>query len=178
MNAVDLPIVVTVALLALLGLKTGLLKPISGIGGLVIGVFVAIQQSAELAASLEQYIEGDNARRIAAFVAIVIITVVVSRIAAFLIKKLLTTLVLGWLDHVAGAVAGAVAGTPTGANIAALASSRSTKMAPAVLNIVGCRLCQSMSRGGGNVDLSTDRSEHRFHPRRSGKFQVGAGGLR
>jgi membrane protein required for colicin V production len=109
-NAVDLPIVATVVLLTLLGLKTGLLKPASGIGGLIIGVVIAIQYSAELAVSLEQQIEGYTVRRIVAFAVIVIITVVVSRIAAFLFKRLLKALVLGWLDHVAGAVAGAALG--------------------------------------------------------------------
>ena len=137
MNAIDLPIVATVVLLALFGLKTGLLRPISGIGGMIVAVFIAVQSSGDLAAALEQSIEGDTVRRITAFVAIVIISVIVSRIAAFLIKRVLKMLALGWLDHVAGAVAGAalgivVAGTSiyllTGANIEstqdALAASR------------------------------------------------------
>ena len=110
MNAVDLPILAEVVLLALVGLKTGLLKPISGIGGLVVGVLLAVQYSADLAVSLEQHIEGDTVRRTTAFIAIVIGSAVASRISAFLIKKLLATLVLGWLDHVAGAVAGASLG--------------------------------------------------------------------
>ena len=110
MNAVDLPIMAAVVLLALVGLKTGLLRPLSEIGGLIVGVFIAVQRSANLAATLERNIAGDTLHRFAALVAIVIISVVVSRTAAFLIICLLTSLVLGLLDHVAGAVAGAALG--------------------------------------------------------------------
>ncbi len=168
MNAVDLPIVATVVLLALIGLKTGLLKPISGIGGLIIGVILAVQYSAELAVSLEQNIEGETVRRIAAFAGIVVISTVASRIAALLIKKLLSSLVLGWMDHVAGALAGTAPGLVlvgtsvhlvTGANIDstrdALAES---KLAPAVTkaSLVASTKpwCWQVTEGAACTDIS------------------------
>ncbi len=106
MNALDLAIIGVVVGLGLVGLKAGLLRPISGIGGLIVGVILAIQFSAELAVVVEQNIESETARRIAAFVAIVIVATILSRVAASVLKKILNTLFLGWADNVAGAAAG------------------------------------------------------------------------
>jgi len=110
MNVVDLVIIGVVVVLGLLGLRSGLLKPVSGIGGLIIGIILAIQNSAEVATMLTDYIEGDLPSRVAAFGGIVLVTTLVARIAAWMVKKILKTLVLGWVDHVAGAVAGVALG--------------------------------------------------------------------
>ena len=142
MNAVDMIIIGAVLLLGLMGLISGILKPASGIGGLILGIILAVQHNAEVAVWLEGYVEGETVRQIAAFIGIVLTITIAARITSFLVKKLLTTLVLGWLDHVAGAIAGGVlgivlAGTTvfllTGADLtptrAALASS---KLAPEI----------------------------------------------
>ncbi len=110
MNAADLVIIGTVGLLALLGLKSGLLKPAFGIGGLVLGTVLAIHYSGEVAPLLTEYVENDRLRSIAAFIGVLISVAVATRILAALIKKLLSALVLGWVDHVAGALVGAVFG--------------------------------------------------------------------
>ena len=105
MNALDLAIIGTVAVSGLIGLKIGLLRPISGIGGLVVGVILAMQFSAEVAAMVEQNIEGETIRRVAAFVATVIAVTILARVSASILKKVLNTIFLGWEDNVAGAVA-------------------------------------------------------------------------
>ena len=110
MNAADLVIIGTVGLLALMGLKSGLLKPAFGIGGLVLGIVLAIHYSGEAAPLLTEYVEGDRLRSIAAFIGVLISVAVATRILAALIKKLLSALALGWIDNVAGALAGAVLG--------------------------------------------------------------------
>ena len=107
MNEIDLIIVGAVVLLALLGLMTGLLKPLSGIGGLILGIIAAIQFGGEVATLLADHIDNETVRSIAGFVAIVLGVAVATRLTAVLIKKVLSSLVLGWLDHVAGAVGGA-----------------------------------------------------------------------
>ena len=110
MNAVDLIIIGAVGLLALLGHKSGLLKPVSGIGGLVLGIFLAMHHSAQAAPLLVDYIDGETLRRVAAFASIVLAATIACRVAAILIKWLLNTLVHGWVDHVAGAAGGAALG--------------------------------------------------------------------
>lgn len=64
MTVVDLVIIGVVAFLALIGLRSGLLRPISGIGGLIIGVILAMQHNAEIALMLADYIEWELPRRV------------------------------------------------------------------------------------------------------------------
>ena len=51
------------------------------------------------------------AQRIAGFVAIVLGVAIAARLVGYLVKKLLSALVLGWLDHVVGMAGGAAVAT-------------------------------------------------------------------
>ena len=108
MNAVDLTIIGGVTLTALMGLKSGFLKPVSGIGGLVLGVVLATQHTGAVSELLVEQIEAEALRRVASFILIVAAAAAGTRAATDLVKKMLSALVLGWVDHAAGAVAGAV----------------------------------------------------------------------
>lgn len=110
MNVVDLIIIGSVGLIALLGLKSGILKPVSGMGGFILGILMAFQYSAEIAVVFAEYIDGPMLQRIAAFVSIVLAVAIVMRLIAWFIKKVLSELFLGWVDHLAGAVGGATLG--------------------------------------------------------------------
>ena len=108
MNVIDLVILGAVGLLALLGLKTGLLKPAAGVGGLTLGVFLATQHTGAVAPLLEEQLADEPIRRVTSFIAIVVLVAIAIRVSAHYVKRLMTALVIGWLDHLAGAVAGAV----------------------------------------------------------------------
>ena len=82
MNFVDLVIIGLVAFLGLIGPRSGLLRPISGIGGLIIGVILAMQHNAEIALMLAGYIEGELPRRVATFGGIVFASATVARLVA------------------------------------------------------------------------------------------------
>ena len=110
MTLVNIIILSTLALLTLVGFKSGLLIPVSGIGGLAIGVLLAAHHHGALAFLLTDQIQEEEFRRIAAFGIIVLATVVAARISAGVIRKLLKQLGLGWVDHAAGAVAGGALG--------------------------------------------------------------------
>jgi len=94
----------------MIGLRSGLRRLISGIGGLIIGVILAMQHNAEVALMLAGYIEGELPRRVAAFGGIVIASATVARLIAWMVNKVLNTPVLGWVDHVAGAAGGGALG--------------------------------------------------------------------
>jgi uncharacterized membrane protein required for colicin V production len=111
MNALDLVILAVVGLAALLGLQSGILRRVSGTGGLILGVLLAIQHKSRVAVMLVEQIEGDLPRQVVAFVAIVLAVIVIARLAAILFKRLLGVLAIGWLDHAAGALGGAAVGT-------------------------------------------------------------------
>ena len=57
MNWVDLVIIGTVALMALSGLRSGLLMRSSGLGGLVLGIVLDIQYHGQLTFALTDHIE-------------------------------------------------------------------------------------------------------------------------
>jgi uncharacterized membrane protein required for colicin V production len=111
MNGVDLFIMGIVGLAAIIGLKSGILKPISGIGGFILGIFLAIQNYTAVTPLLAKYIDNPMGQRIAAFVAVVLIVAIAVRLVGYFVKKLLSALVLEWLDHVAGMASGAIAAT-------------------------------------------------------------------
>lgn len=111
MNAVDIAIIGAIGLVALIGLKSGVIKPVSGMGGFILGVFLAIQNYGLVVPYVAQYIEGPMIQKIAAFIAVVLIVAIAARVVGFIIKKLMSLLVLGWLDNVAGMVGGAAVAT-------------------------------------------------------------------
>ena len=110
MSSIDLAIIGIVVLSIVMGLRSGFLGLVSGIGGLVVGVILALQYQGQVAPAFAEYIDNETIRRLAAFAAIVISTVIGFRLTAYLGRELLRIVGLGWLDHVAGAVsAGAFA---------------------------------------------------------------------
>jgi membrane protein required for colicin V production len=110
MNWIDWAIVGTFGLLIFVGFKGGILAPASGLGGVILGVALAYKFHSYLAGTLSvlsMLIKGDAVRSVVAFVVIVACTTVVARVTARAAKGLLSTLMLGWLDRVAGGLAGA-----------------------------------------------------------------------
>lgn len=110
MNWIDWAIVGTFGVLILVGLKGGILASASGLGGIILGVALAYKFHADLAGTLSilsVLIEGDAVRNAVAFVVIVVCTTVVARVTARATKGLLSTLMMGWIDRLAGGLAGA-----------------------------------------------------------------------
>jgi uncharacterized membrane protein required for colicin V production len=165
MNALDLVILAVVGLAALLGLQSGILRPVSGTGGLILGVLLAIQHRSRVAVMLIEQIEGDLLREVVAFIAIVLAVIVVTRAAAILFKRLLGVLAIGWMDHAAGALGGAAVGTVlagtavfllTGADIVQTRESiRSSVLAPEVtrasLIASPAPWCSTLAESGAEV---------------------------
>jgi uncharacterized membrane protein required for colicin V production len=129
MNVVDLIIIGSVGLIALMGLKSGILRPVTGIGGFILGIMMAFQDSAGIAVVFAEYMDGTMLQRIAAFVSIVLAVAIVMRLVAWLIKKVLSELFLGWVDHAAGAVGGATLGILVAGTLVYLVGG--TNIAPA-----------------------------------------------
>jgi membrane protein required for colicin V production len=110
MNVVDFVIIGIVVVSALIGLRSGFLNQVSGTGGLIIDVLIAMHYNAEVAAMLVEYIEGDLPSRVAAFGGIVIATAVAARLAVWMVRKIFRSLVTGWFDRIAGVAGGAALG--------------------------------------------------------------------
>ena len=166
MNGADLVIIGLVGVLGLIGMKSGLLKPASGIGGLILGIVFAIQYGGEFAPLFADHVEGERLQSIAAFISVLVAVAVMTRIVAVLIKKLLSALVLGWLDHAAGAVAGAVLGivlVGTGVNLLVRADFGPTQSALAASTvgpeISRASLISAFASGCGSLKDAVDGAE-------------------
>lgn len=110
MNVADLIIIGSIGLLALLGLKAGIIRPASGVGGVVLGVILGLNYQAQMAALLAPYIGGDVLPRIAGFVIGVVVTFALVKGTAMVVIAYLPRFKLGMADHVVGGFGGIVVG--------------------------------------------------------------------
>lgn len=110
MNVLDLTILGAVGLIALIGLKFGMLKPVSGGGSFIIGAILASQYYSAMALVFARITESPTIQMVAGFVSTILIVIVLIKLIAWLIQKVLARLFLQWMDHVAGAFGGAALG--------------------------------------------------------------------
>ena len=134
MGIVDLVIVCTVGVLAFIGLKIGVLKPVSGMGGIVMGAIVAFQIHSEVAVLLAGYIEGAILRNVVAYAGIVLVVAGISRLVAMLFRSFLSSIFARWMDHAAGAFGGALIGVAAVGTMVFLISGASVESTRNILD--------------------------------------------
>jgi membrane protein required for colicin V production len=100
-NGLDLFITVVLVVAAFFGWRRGIIGTVLTLIGLVVGVVVAGQTYDGLSNVFDGFIDSPTWAKVAAF-AIIAASMVLSR----LLKKVLTLLMLGWVDNVAGMVLG------------------------------------------------------------------------
>ncbi|MCL2149569.1 MAG: CvpA family protein [Dehalococcoidia bacterium] len=109
MNWLD--ILITISLVASLigGLAMGFIRGFIALIGLVAGIIVAGKFYDGLAAHLG-FIHHENTAGIIAFAIIFIATMFLAAIIAQILHKVITRIMLGWLDHLLGGLTGLLAG--------------------------------------------------------------------
>lgn len=110
MNWMDVGIVGAVLVPGLIGFKTGVIRVVFTLGGIGLGVWLAMQYYSTLAAVLTGFIEDVNIANAAGFAVIVIGTIVFAWVASTFVKKILSFILLGWVDNVIGAGVGLLMG--------------------------------------------------------------------
>jgi membrane protein required for colicin V production len=108
MNWLDIVTIVVAALLGLAGLRQGIIRTVFGIAGLIGGIVLAGRYYDGLAASL--FPAGAPWAPIAAYVIILLATLLVAGGIGSLVAKLVHFAALGWLDRLVGCVLGIVIG--------------------------------------------------------------------
>lgn len=109
MNWLDIVILVILAISVLTGLKTGIIKAILSLAGVIVGVILAGRYYMALAEQLT-FIPQENWARIAAFALILIGVMLIAGILAGILKWLVSLVLLGWVNRLGGAVFGFVLG--------------------------------------------------------------------
>lgn len=110
MNWVDLVIVAIIAWSAFRAFRTGLIRELTSLVAVIAGVFLAGALSDDLAANLDFLVEDQQTRNLAAFVAIFAGTLIVGQVLSAVMSDVAGMLLLGPLDHIAGAIFGLVQG--------------------------------------------------------------------
>ncbi len=109
MNWVDIVIAIFIILSILGGVKSGLIKSILSLAGLIVGILLAGRFYLPLSERLT-FIPQESIARIVAFALIVILVMVVGGVLGVLLSKAASTLALGWLNRLGGAVFGFLTG--------------------------------------------------------------------
>lgn len=110
MNWVDLLIVAIVAWSAFRAFRTGLVRELTALIAVVAGIFLAGALSDDLADSLDFLISDPETRNLAAFIAIFAGVFVAGQVLSAVLSDVAGMLLLGPLDHIAGAIFGVLQG--------------------------------------------------------------------
>ena len=109
MNWLDIVIIVLLAVPTFMGLKAGIIKALFTVAGVIVGVVLAGRFSDSLAGVLT-FISDPGIAKAVAFAIILIVVMIIATIAAKLVKWAVSAVLLGWVNHLGGAILGLVLG--------------------------------------------------------------------
>ncbi len=109
MNWLDIVIIVAIVIPTFIGLRIGMIKAALSLAGLIVGVIVAGRYYLPLSEQLS-FISQAGVAEIVAFTIILIGIMVIAGVLAKLLKWTASVMMLGWVNHLGGAVFGLVLG--------------------------------------------------------------------
>jgi membrane protein required for colicin V production len=105
MNWLDIVLIIFIVISIIGGLMQGIIKMLLTIIGLIVGVVLAGRYSGALGDKLT-FISDPNTAQTVAFIFILIAVLIVAMILAFILRKVASAILLGWIDRLGGAVLG------------------------------------------------------------------------
>ena len=111
MNWLDFVILALIGIPAFLGLKTVMVKTVANLGGIIVGIVLATRFSGQAGDLVGKFLSDEAVARSIGFVAIIVVTMIAAWIAASFVKRILSLLLLGWVDKVGGLAFGAMIGS-------------------------------------------------------------------
>jgi len=105
MNWLDIVIIVVIAITTLIGLRTGIIKAALSLAGLIVGVILAGRYYLPLSEQLA-FIPQAGVAKIVAFAIILVGVMIIAGVLARLLKWAASVVMLGWVNHLGGAVFG------------------------------------------------------------------------
>ena len=105
MNWLDIVIIVTLVIDLLIGLKQGLIVGLLSLLGMIVGVILASNYSHVVGGWLG-FISNENVANIVGYAIILVVVLIITFVLARVLKSAVSAIMLGWVDHVAGAVFG------------------------------------------------------------------------
>ncbi len=108
MSWLDIVIIIIIGISVFNGLRTGLIKMLFTLAGIFLGIFLAGRFADDFAGVLT-FIP-DDWSKIAAFAIILVAVMIVAWILGTVLSKLISLVLLGWVNRIAGAVLGLFVG--------------------------------------------------------------------
>jgi membrane protein required for colicin V production len=109
MNWLDIIILILLVVPALIGLKIGIIKAVLTVIGIIVGVVLAGRFYEPLADAMS-FISNEGVAKIVAFAIILVVVMIIAAVGAALIKKVVSAMLLGWVNRLGGAILGLVLG--------------------------------------------------------------------
>jgi len=109
MNWLDIVLLVIIAFSTIMGIKAGIIKILFTLVGGIVGVVLAGRFSGSLGSKLT-FISDEGTAKIVAFIFILIVVMIIAAILAFVIKKIASVVLLGWVNMLGGGVLGLIMG--------------------------------------------------------------------
>ncbi len=109
MNWFDIVILIVVAIGTFFGLRIGIIKAALSLGGLIVGIILAGRYYSPLSERLF-FIPQAGVAEVVAFAIILIGVMVITSLLARLLRWVTSAVMLGWVNHLGGAVFGLVLG--------------------------------------------------------------------
>jgi membrane protein required for colicin V production len=109
MNWLDIVLVLLLIGSAISGLMSGLIRSLFSLAGLIVGVILAGRYYITLSGYLS-FISNENAAQILAFIIISLIVMIIATLLGILFTKLVSAVLLGWLNRLLGAVFSVIVG--------------------------------------------------------------------
>jgi membrane protein required for colicin V production len=109
MNWLDIVVIIFLIISLIGGFANGLIKSLFSLIGLVVGVVLAGRFYVGLAGSLG-FISNPSAARIVAFIIIFLVVMIIAAILGIIFTKLVSAILLGWLNRLLGGVFGLILG--------------------------------------------------------------------
>ncbi len=106
MNAFDAFVLLAALILACLGILRGVVRISLGLGGMVLGLLLALQYEGTVAPVVQRVVSDAVVAHLLAFALIVMVVMAASIFLAWVLRHLLKKAHLNWLDRSLGAAAG------------------------------------------------------------------------
>ena len=107
MNWLDIIILVIAGVAALIGWRIGLVHTALSIVGIAVAVVLAGDFFKDVAPLFEGAVDSENGANVLGFLLVFVVILLITAILGAIIRKVLTKLMLGWIDTVGGLVLGA-----------------------------------------------------------------------
>jgi membrane protein required for colicin V production len=109
MNWLDIVLLVVLIISVVMGIRAGIIKVLFTLAGGIIGVVLAGRFSDSLGSKMT-FISDSGTAKIVAFIIILLLVMAAALILAFVIKKVASLVLLGWIDRIGGGILGLVLG--------------------------------------------------------------------